>query len=208
MWIRRTRLVLLVSFAFLVGPAPAGALSIVVESVQLAPGATTTLDVFLMLDPGDTGLPDLAGWQGAVDLSGTGGVLDSVALTDASGTHPPIISSNFTPNLGGSDGSTRRSASADLSSGGTPIFDLAGLFQLNVTADLGAMGQILTLAIDPNQFTGTLLVDDVGDPIPFNAVEGTITVVPEPSTLSMAVLAMGGLLLTRARRNPLRARRV
>jgi hypothetical protein len=178
-------------------PAAAQALTLVAESVTVdASGAapvTSSFVLFIELGEGESP-PQIAAFTGAVDLGLPGMWVSFVApfaeLTSAASAHPPLITQNFS--VAADAGAARAKADAFLASGSTPALDGLALFQVPFQVSPGTRG-VFPVVFDLDEFAGTLLVDGEGNAVPFETVNGAITVVPEPSTLSL--VGLGATLL-------------
>lgn len=180
---------------WLIGDArPAGGLAIVVESVSALPFSSNYFDVFVKIEPGDVGLPQIGGFQVAVDLvNPPGAVLFQApfAIPTTPGGRPQLIAENFTADFASDNGPNRASAFAFLNAGGTDFFDGAGLMRVPFDVIGGSVGEVVELDLSP--FGGTVLSTPAAEAIPFTAISGTITIVPEPGTAP--ILALGLALL-------------
>lgn len=193
---RRLQLLLAVWSAICV-PRAADALSVVAESLVVAPGSSGSFDVYVDVAMGEVP-PALGGWQGAVDLGlGSPGLQFDApfAVIPTAPTRDALLSANFSTNLGGNDGPTRASATAFLGSGGTAIIDDRALFSVPFTIALGTEGNVYDLLLDLDPFSGVVLSDDLGAAIRFTGVSGTIRVTPEPSTAALVVVGIALMAL-------------
>jgi hypothetical protein len=97
--------------------------------------------------------------------------------------HAPLIGDNFVVNGEGTDGADRVSADdiVTVPSGSVPFVDGAGLVRVPFQVAPGARG-VFDVRIDLDDIEGTFIVD--GDAVEqgFEAVDGTITVVSEPTS--------------------------
>jgi len=75
-------------------------------------------------------------------------------------------------------------------SGTVPVPPSAVLATIMVNTT-GITGGVFTLAVGPNQFAGTS--DMAGGPVPAGTVDGSITVVPEPTSVVLGAFAIAGL---------------
>jgi hypothetical protein len=178
-------------------PLPAGALSLVVESVAVdASGSTAvegSFDISVKLGAGE--IPqDVAAFMAAVDLSPAG---SGVSFLDpfARLQEPSLITTNFVAS--GNAARAQGAADLPLDPGTAPALDGLILFQVPFRIEPGTQG-IFDVKFDLDEFTGTLLVDGEGETIPFSVVDGRLTVVPEPG--AGALLALGIALLARLSR--------
>ncbi|MGD1277521.1 MAG: hypothetical protein ABR964_09880 [Tepidisphaeraceae bacterium] len=181
--------------------AARAAVSVAVQSETIPWSSSGFFDVYVEVT--GTGNPSLAGWQSLVDLNTsagqpTGMSFGTPTVTDVSPSVRTMalgVDSNFTtPNGVLTNTSSEVSATQYLSSGSEPLDseNLDGLMRVPFTLAPGANGTFLiTLSTDVN--TGTVLSDSQGSPITYAPVNGSITVVPEPTGLSLLLLASVGL---------------
>jgi len=171
------------------------AFEVVVESVSISSdpsdSVTDYFDVYLRLEDGETNPPAIAGWQVAVDLEDP--ALGLVFLGAEAPTAPnhPLIGENFSTGVSGPDGSERASAADYVSApmGSVLFVDGAGLVRVPFEVAAGTIGSFrVRLDLDP--FEGAFLVDADSGELPFQTVDGVISV-PEPAAeiCTAAVLA-------------------
>jgi len=191
-WIWSVGLALLVS-SMTALPFSASALDLVVEQVSLQSSASqvTTGEIAVYLDLGpDEPAPEVSGWSAAVTIAGATGIISFTspfALSADGAIHPPLIGENFAP-LGGV-GTARSGASAFVSGGGSVVVtDGAGLFRVPFAIVAGGAGTF-PISID---LDATGLVDNGVQPVPFNPVNGTLTV--STTTVPVPSLQKGGLI--------------
>lgn len=191
-----------------VASATRAAVSVAVQSETLPFGTTNGFfDVFVQVT--GTGNASLAGWQAMVDLNTSAGQPTGMSLgtptvtdvTPSSRTMALGTDSNFTtPNGVLLNTSSEVSATQFLLSGSEPLDSENGdgLMRVPFTLAAGSHGTFL-LSLSTDTTTGTVLSDPQGGPISYTPVNGSITVVPEPTGLSLLVLTSFGLARRRRR---------
>jgi PEP-CTERM motif len=178
-------------------PAPAQ-LIMQVQNSTAAPGGTGSFDV--TLSDGPVGTFHVASFSVEVSVPGASGVQFTGADTSTTPAYifgtdqaPPYTFNSF-PNTD-TTGSDFDVAASFVFLTPASAFGL-GHFTYSVAAGTAAGPVTVTLVPGP----GTSLSDENGNPVAFNAVNGTITVapVPEPATLLLCGMAgLGGWALRR-----------
>jgi len=180
--------------------AARGALTLNVESVQLAPGETGFIEVFF------TELPPaqrerLVAYSVGLDLISQGGITFGPGPLLGEPTAHPFVFAPGTPIDDTGSGPTRIRAASAILTEPVNITDNMGLLRVPVTVARGAPQQRGAVAF---VLTGGLteFSDDVGNTIEFVPVNGAIETggeVPEPSATLLAA-ACGLAALARRRR--------
>jgi hypothetical protein len=185
-------------------PSRAGTLNIVVESTTASPGTIGGFDVDLVNNSASA--VTIASFNVDVLLTDTTNVVFSAIhnsttapyIFSITGSTPPGFIGGLLP---------MEAAGQDVAATGGPVVNPGetwGLAHVSYLVDPAApLGTIIPVALELTPVFlpppgGTRLFDPTGAPIPFNMVNGTITVgtlgVPEPSSLVMAgVAALAGL---------------
>jgi PEP-CTERM motif len=174
-----------------------------VENVSAQSGATGAFDVVVYATSGSF---DVSGFQVELSVGGGSGVTFADASVNTT-TAPYIFttlqsSPPFSP--GPFPGNDLIVSDADMTSPGfvtvssSPAVTL-GIAHVSFGVSAGTPAGAVTVSIltDPNGLTQ--IYDVNADPLPFTAMNGTITVessaIPEPSSLTLLGLALCGLLL-------------
>lgn len=200
-------------FVLGIPPARAGSVDIVVESTTAAPGTVGHFDV--LLQNNSASAVSIAAFSVDVLLADTTNVnftgIDNATgapyIFSITGSFPPGFSGNLLPME--ADGNDLSNGFQFVNPGSTwGLADVA--YIVSSAAPLGTIVPVtLELAavfLPPPG--GTILMDPSGAPVPFDLVNGTITVesssVPEPA--SATLLAISGLVLVLGNRFARRAR--
>jgi hypothetical protein len=186
------------------------AVEVVVQSESIAASATNPTTGFfdVYVDVTSTGNPSLLGWQAKViaDAGNPSGLtLNPPATITDGGVSPRTMllgDANFhSPNGAEVDTSSHVSGTQFASNSAVPLDGTVdeGLMRVPFTLAAGAHGTFtIDLDVNGSDAAGTLLADGNGDPIPFTAINGVLTVtVPEPASMSLMAMGLGGLLIRR-----------
>jgi hypothetical protein len=180
------------------------AFEVVVESVSIhsdpVVSVTDYLDVYIRLEDGETDPPAIAGWQVAVDLEDPEQGLAFLGAEAPTAPHAPLIGENFEAGVSGPDGGDRASAADYVSEpmGSVPFVDGAGLVRVPFEVAPGTMGSF-SVRLDLDPFEGVFLVDAEAGELPYQPVDGVISV-PEPAAELCAAAVLACLLLLSGRR--------
>jgi hypothetical protein len=210
---RRLAGVLVVILVMSVGPAVscrAAGLVIQAPNLAVAPGSSGSFDVLLIdTDPSGSPAYNVSGDSLELTLAGSAGVSFMDVTINTAAPYIYTVSATSLPgsdplNFGISFPSTSFTVSD--SDGGSPFFqtvnpgDTFGLATVSYTVSPTFSGTdtISSLGL------GTSLSDINGNPIPFTSMDGSISTIPEPSTLITAATAVliGLGVVWRRRRRP------
>ena len=177
--------------------AARGALTLNVESVQLAPGETGFIEVFFTeVPPAEN--ERLVAYAVGLDVPSIPGVVFGPAPLLLEPVTHPFVFAPGTPIDDTGSGPNRIRSSAAILTEPVDIRDGAGVLRVPITfesdAGYGRWPIVFNLTGGLTEFS-----DDVGNVIPFVPVNGMITYVPEPSATFLAA-ACGMDVLARRRR--------
>lgn len=177
-----------------------GSITINVESKSITSQPSSAVDsffdVFFTVESPDTNTM-LAGYQIKLSLNPTPGLaFQSPFVANTSNPeHTPVFPSN--PPLDFSSDSTTIQAAADTGLGADQQIDNGdGLIRVLFSISPGTVGSF-NINIDT---VNTFLSDTNASPISYAAVNGVITVVPEPATVALVGLGFAGMLVLHRRR--------
>ncbi len=185
----------LAAVLLVLGPRTATAeLIVLAQNVEVIAGESGFFDVFFeVIDES----PMLAGYQIELNLSDADAGIRFTGFGEADDAVFPgqVAEQTFgRPTLPGATAA----ANDLLWSGENPIVNGAGLLRVFFEADLGSSGVEVTVDPDPLR---TSLSDGLGTLLTIDGfVAGTITVVPEPSTVILWMSGCVGVLIYRHRR--------
>ena len=173
----------LAAVLLVLGPRTATAEIILhVQDAEVIAGESGFFDVFFEVTDGT---PMLAGYQIELNLSDADA---GIRFTDFGEAEDAVFPGQVAEQTFGRPTLPGPTAAANdfIWSGENPILDGAGLLRVFFEADLGSSGVQVT--VDPDPLL-TSLSDGLGTIVPIDGfVAGTITVVPEPSTLILCAL--------------------
>jgi hypothetical protein len=213
--------IVLAAVLFLTGvtPSRAGTLDMIVENTTAAPGTSGQFDVILRNNSaatatiGSFGVDVLQSSTSAVSFTAIDNNTTAPYIFNITGSFPPGFQPNLLP---------MEASGNDLAASGGQVLnpgDTFGLVHVRYLVDPGAIpGTVVGISLE--QFPidlpppgGTSLADDLGNPVPFTSVNGTITIqspaVPEPASVTMlaisgAIVLLGARFSRRGRRHLIR----
>lgn len=195
-------------------PCRAGTLDIVVMSTVTPPGTAGQFDIDLVNNSasavtiGSFSVDVLLSDSTFVTFTAIDNATTAPYIFSVTGSLPPGFGSNLLPmEVAGFD--TAASGGQVVNPG-----DTWGLAHVRYLTDDAPPGTVVDVTLQPTPVFlpppgGTSLTDNLGNPVGFTPVNGTITIqspaVPEPSAVSMLAIAAGVLLAARRLRNVTRA---